>query len=133
MGARTRRSGGADFRDVNLVDAVERAGGVGGKHTCQSRREPGANDDRQLAHARFGIEIEQRAGVAHVVGHRHHVYAVLEQSLGLPTVIAGGNGDDPDIRTVSPLIGRRSNDAIVGDGSDDLGDARRIASRDLHR
>jgi hypothetical protein len=66
---------------VDLVDAVEAAGGVGHQQAGKPGRETGANHDVQTALARFGVEVEQALHVVDRVGGRHHVGTPLERPL----------------------------------------------------
>ena len=79
---------------VDLVDTFETGGGVRRQHTCQSGREPGADNDVAPPPPRLGVEPEQRLHLGAVVGGRHDVGAAFDGTLGDGPMPGWGREDD---------------------------------------
>ena len=86
-----RRAAGAVVGHVDLVHAVELAGGVAGQHARQAGLEAGAHGHHHTSLAGLGVQVEQVLDRADAVGHRHDVPAGGHGPLGHREVAGGGD------------------------------------------
>ena len=115
---------GALVGDVDLVHAVELAGGVAGQHARQAGPEPGADGHHHVALAGLGVQVEQASTAPTLSATDTTCVPAATARLATPRWRAGGDAST----TMSTAAGSGSSTAVALSPSDATTAVRRRRS-----